>query len=219
MVRALLAPPPAPAAAKRPASKLPEALRAFIEAAEPGADFEVVARSTATTEGERSAAPPAAAIECPSCGADLARVRIGGRGTEVDACAACGGLWLDVGEIEELVQRPLVSRPDLGEIRRQVRALRRVPDAVVYRRCPRCDAVMTRRNFGRVSGVIVDECGHHGLWLDAGELESIRRFVAMGGLELELEHRLREVREAEGNRRHRGFIERLMQRRSGEWRP
>ena len=40
-----------------------------------------------------------------------------------------------------------------------------------------------RKNFARISGVIIDVCGQHGVWLDAGEMEKIRLFIADGGLE------------------------------------
>jgi hypothetical protein len=52
---------------------------------------------------------------------------------------------------------------------------------------------MHRRNFGGLSGVIVDICTLHGIWFDAGELPSVLAFVEGGGLE---RSRLRE-REAE----------------------
>ncbi|MFY0540274.1 zf-TFIIB domain-containing protein [Nannocystis pusilla] len=52
---------------------------------------------------------------------------------------------------------------------------------VRYRECPRCREVMNRRNFGTISGVIVDECRHHGLFLDAGELEEVEAFLRAGG--------------------------------------
>lgn len=42
---------------------------------------------------------------------------------------------------------------------------------------------MNRKNFGRISGVMIDKCGRHGVWLDAGELEKIRHFIADGGME------------------------------------
>ena len=42
---------------------------------------------------------------------------------------------------------------------------------------------MNRKNFAKISGVIIDECKHHGVWLDGGELERIRIFIADGGLE------------------------------------
>ncbi len=42
---------------------------------------------------------------------------------------------------------------------------------------------MNRKNFAHISGIIIDECGSHGVWLDAGELEKIRLFIVDGGLE------------------------------------
>jgi hypothetical protein len=41
---------------------------------------------------------------------------------------------------------------------------------------------MQRRNFGKRSGVIVDVCGKHGVWLDADELEAVAAFIERGGL-------------------------------------
>ncbi|MEJ2032881.1 MAG: zf-TFIIB domain-containing protein [Deltaproteobacteria bacterium] len=52
-----------------------------------------------------------------------------------------------------------------------------------YFKCARCEAVMVRRNFRRISGVLIDVCRDHGVWLDAGELEQIRCFIANGGLD------------------------------------
>ncbi len=40
---------------------------------------------------------------------------------------------------------------------------------------------MNRRQFARVSGVIIDVCRPHGAWLDRGELGAIRRFLRAGG--------------------------------------
>lgn len=56
--------------------------------------------------------------------------------------------------------------------------------AVVYRKCPACNQSMTRRNFARVSGVVVDVCQMHGTFFDAGELEDVLAFVRSGGLAL-----------------------------------
>jgi Zn-finger nucleic acid-binding protein len=41
---------------------------------------------------------------------------------------------------------------------------------------------MHRRNFARISGVIVDECRGCGTFFDAGELEDVLAFVRSGGL-------------------------------------
>ena len=48
---------------------------------------------------------------------------------------------------------------------------------------------MLRRNFLETSGVIVDVCGPHGVWLDRGELETLTAFARSGAL-AEAEKRL-----------------------------
>jgi hypothetical protein len=40
-------------------------------------------------------------MRCPKDGHELATVRL--RGVAVDSCAACGGLWLDAGELDTVV--------------------------------------------------------------------------------------------------------------------
>ena len=57
------------------------------------------------------------------------------------------------------------------------------PQARVYVKCPECNTVMNRVNFGRRSGVIVDVCRGHGTWFDADELPKIVAFVMKGGIE------------------------------------
>jgi Zn-finger nucleic acid-binding protein len=41
---------------------------------------------------------------------------------------------------------------------------------------------MARRNFKDRSGVIVDVCAAHGVWLDRGELDALLRFASSGAL-------------------------------------
>ena len=53
----------------------------------------------------------------------------------------------------------------------------------VYRSCPSCGKVMNRRNYGRVSGVVLDMCKTCGVWFDADELAAIVRWVEDGGLD------------------------------------
>lgn len=47
------------------------------------------------------------------------------------------------------------------------------PDLTETVRCPTCDEMMDRLEFAGISGVIVDVCKLHGVWLDAGELERV----------------------------------------------
>ncbi len=47
---------------------------------------------------------------------------------------------------------------------------------------------MHRHNFRDVSGVIIDSCNAHGIWLDPRELERLAAFVRSGGLERAKQH-------------------------------
>ena len=50
--------------------------------------------------------------------------------------------------------------------------------------------MMSRRNFKSISGVLIDSCINCGIWLDKGELEFIRNFVASGGLDKSQDNKL-----------------------------
>lgn len=104
-------------------------------------------------------------------------------GHPVDACRRCGGAWAPQATLDAVVEaaraRPL---PPGQPPRRQVHAGGVGP--VVYRRCPVCTKLMARRNFARISGVILDACPQHGTYFDPGELPAVVDFVRGGGLEL-----------------------------------
>jgi hypothetical protein len=50
-----------------------------------------------------------------------------------------------------------------------------------YLNCPVCGRTMNRQNFLKRSGVIVDQCLHHGTWFDSDEAQRAAEFVAAGG--------------------------------------
>jgi len=60
---------------------------------------------------------------------------------------------------------------------------------------------MNRINFGHRSGVIVDQCRPHGLWLDSGELKHLLDWKKAGGQLLHEE--IRDRREKERQRAER----------------
>jgi Zn-finger nucleic acid-binding protein len=84
---------------------------------------------------------------------------------EVDVCPACGGLWLDRGELDLLLARGGQSAADWAVEESQ-------PGK---RRCPHCRRAL---QHGPIQGtaIDVDFCPHqHGLWLDKGELAAVIR--------------------------------------------
>jgi Zn-finger nucleic acid-binding protein len=108
-------------------------------------------------------------------------------GIEVDICVECGGMWFDAGELHRLLQKHarLYSAEEVKDIRKTISPPNKITERVQYIKCPGCGQLMNRVNYGKFSGVIVDKCRDHGLWLDRGEFEKMAEFVSKGGLELE----------------------------------
>ena len=130
---------------------------------------------------------------CPRCDGQLTEVDgndAQGRGFSFSECDQCGGLWLDEKTVEDLVRKTAEDRVPLphGKATGFQRSLsdRERPEVVhrsFYIRCPICEEPMHRKNFGRVSGVILDWCKDHGYWFDADELEAVLAFVDRGGFD------------------------------------
>ena len=125
-------------------------------------------------------------LRCPACRGTMELTDE--RGVEIHRCTACWGLWLAPGELDELVSAPMDPRPDLAAVREEMRRVAPPMGEVRYRMCPRCGEPMNRRNYGSVSGVVVDECTRHGMYLDSREFDAIETFIGMGGLELQRQH-------------------------------
>ena len=135
----------------------------------------------------RKSVPP----RCPRCRVALEHYAY--RRRNLDMCPQCGGVWLDRREFRDLTRESDVyeSQPaPKGYIRGPIM------DKVEYVPCVRCGAIMNRKNFAKISGVIIDECRTHGVWLDGGELELIRRFIADGGLERAQDRQIEKNRQA-----------------------
>jgi Zn-finger nucleic acid-binding protein len=101
------------------------------------------------------------------------------RGSIIDICPECAGLWFDAEEFGyHASERDTFTDPTIP----RVYLKHPLEEKKSYLKCVRCEAVMVRRNFRKISGVLIDICRDHGVWLDAGELEQIRCFIANGGL-------------------------------------
>lgn len=124
-------------------------------------------------------------LPCVRCGTPTAPRAIGG--VTVRECPDCNGIWVPGTQFDDLVTRAIEAwkGAEEGAI---VPAPRRTggnpaAERVEYRKCPECGRMMSRRNYRRTSGVIVDRCHDHGTWLDADELERIAGFILSGGLD------------------------------------
>ena len=125
-------------------------------------------------------------LPCPTCSEPMKLVRVGS--TPMQQCATCGGSWLTTDVFTALctdreAQSSVSSTFALAAGTTKAPAPAVHLGDVRYRRCPSCQKLMNRVNFGRVSGVVIDLCKGHGVWLDQGELQRVVAFVAGGGLE------------------------------------
>lgn len=155
----------------------------------------------AAAQGEHTA------LACPACpGHTMASWQLQPtnrwpQGHAVHGCRRCGGVWVDRDTLDVMLE----SAAELGVGHGQAMGVQRreltMQSKVVYRPCSSCGHTMMRRNFARISGVIVDECRMHGTFFDAGELEAVLAFVRSGGLLLarrrENEELARERRQTE----------------------
>jgi len=117
----------------------------------------------------------------------------------IERCDQCMGLFFDPGELEVLLKASVknvfhINRKKLD----QINATMATQDQRVrYVKCPECDKVMNRVNFGSRSGVIVDRCSEHGVWLDGGELRHLFEWMKAGGEILDQEAREAQIRKKE----------------------
>lgn len=118
---------------------------------------------------------------CPRCRSALRSRTVGH--TALVECGGCGGLWISQDDLdricekadeEELVSRALASSQPSHPVDPS--------QGPAYLPCPTCHDLMVRRNFGGTSGILIDVCRGHGVWLDHRELERILEFVRKGGL-------------------------------------
>ena len=114
-------------------------------------------------------------MNCPHCSISL--VPEAHEGITIDRCRACGGVWLDAGELTHIVETREVAIP-----RKVVRETLSFATTGVSQReartlvaCPKCHVPMETTNYDYTSGVIINHCGAgHGNWLDATELEKVQ---------------------------------------------
>ncbi len=121
-------------------------------------------------------------FKCPGCKDRLHQGTLGA--TRLHECPKCLGVWLDPATLERLARDAdqqaviLSGAPTAG-----VTATSTVFAPVCYRPCVLCQEPMTRVNYARCSGVIVDVCRAHGTWFDVDELQRTVRFIQGGGLQ------------------------------------
>ena len=103
---------------------------------------------------------------CPVCKEPMVVLEL--EQIEIDYCISCGGIWLDAGELELLLETE-------QERARLLNLL--IEDSSVKEKsyhCPICRKKMNKVFVGEERKILIDKCKrNHGLWLDKGELEQV----------------------------------------------
>ena len=131
-------------------------------------------------EATRAVVEDATPLPCPRCREPMQALVLGT--TQVRECGACGGLWLDPETLQRLADVRESHADVVGVLAGRTPATPVAQNVVRYVPCPVCEKLMNRVNFAHSSGVVLDACRTHGLWLDRGELERVLQFIGAGGL-------------------------------------
>lgn len=121
---------------------------------------------------------------CPVCSIPLKTIDLGINGRFfIERCPECLGLFFDPGELEALLEQSVknvfeINRSSLARFKLSGQTASRV---ATYVKCPVCAKMMNRINFGARSGVVIDRCREHGVWLEAGELRQLSEWMKAGG--------------------------------------
>jgi Zn-finger nucleic acid-binding protein len=127
-------------------------------------------------------------MQCPKDHTELQSTRYE-KNINVDKCETCGGIWLNREKLEKIQEtrgrdykKELAQPPDLGYESFQLAEQQTQPPLV----CPNCNVEMERREYARVSQILIDVCPKcHGIWLDKTELEALEVFYERARKEAE----------------------------------
>jgi len=124
-------------------------------------------------------------LACPRCKDALQSRKLGT--IDIFECAACAGMWLPARTFDAICKDKEAMTAVNSAAGLTCGPLMRFSasqeEKVTYIPCPTCKRLMNRRNFGNISGVIIDTCKECGIWLDNTELGQIVKFIDAGGME------------------------------------
>ncbi|MDD5116643.1 MAG: rhomboid family intramembrane serine protease [Candidatus Omnitrophica bacterium] len=118
-------------------------------------------------------------MNCPVCNSPLKNIQY--EGQSVDLCVNCEGIWLDEGELQQIVRNLLSgNKVDYQSVEE---AYRNKP--ITYSRqkmpvriCPKCNVRMSVFNYYADSNVFLDRCAScGGIWLDKSEIMWVAKYM------------------------------------------
>ncbi len=135
-------------------------------------------------EGEEIKRPPSLkGSKCPKCTGNFKSISVYKK-FYIDKCKKCKGIWLDYGELQDLLKLDMKVLLKL-ETETPKEAAKKVSDEVYYfderRRmlqCPRCKRSLRETYFRRDVAIWVEICDHcKGAFYDHGELTKVIKLL------------------------------------------
>lgn len=115
-------------------------------------------------------------VACPKDGTAMERLNAGG--VRVDRCHQCGAIWLDNGEVEQLLKHPLGGKQLAAALDVGAAAGERAKHAIGGLACPRDGQTLRTANDPKQKHIEIDACiGCGGMLLDSGELADLSEFT------------------------------------------
>jgi Zn-finger nucleic acid-binding protein len=106
-------------------------------------------------------------MNCPVCKNTMITLEMAE--VEVDYCTGCKGVWLDVGELEMLLNDNGKAKILISSFSKDMNSNEKP------KQCPICDKKMEKIVVGEEKPtLLIDRCAKgDGLWFDSGELNSV----------------------------------------------
>ncbi len=122
-------------------------------------------------------------LRCPICHSTSEVIQISN--VELDLCRKCSGIWLDKSEFNNF--KKIIENDDLANVLKNlingIPANKTRNKRGAYISCPICKGLMSQSNFEDISGIILDKCLSHGIWLERQDLEQILDLINRIGFE------------------------------------
>lgn len=114
-------------------------------------------------------------ISCPRCEIALKKIRLG------LLCRQCDGCWLNFAQLDRALTVSTEVLEKAG-LKATLRSDHPEINLAGLLNCPICAEKLRRFPYMVDSGILVDVCSKHGMWLDDGELGAIRSYCEYAGV-------------------------------------
>jgi len=118
---------------------------------------------------------------CPICNISL--IELENKIVTLEYCLQCDGILIEEELFEKLIKYKTTPTDNFNPhylrfIQDHPRDNRKKSQ---FHNCPICQEIMCTINYKKISGVLLDICEEHGIWLDGGELRQIIEWHEVGG--------------------------------------